>query len=61
MESAGWQDAIPRGADVALKPNLGWDLLLPGSTTSPWVLEAVVQTIRDWLGRDAGAIRTIVW
>ncbi len=50
MELADWQAAIPRGADVALKPNLGWDLLLPGSTTSPWVLEGVVRTIRDWVG-----------
>lgn len=50
MELAGWREFIPRGAPVALKPNLGWDLLLPGATTSPWVLEGVVRTIRDWVG-----------
>jgi uncharacterized protein (DUF362 family) len=50
MELAGWRELIPRGAPVALKPNLGWDLFLPGATTSPWVLEGVVRTIRDWVG-----------
>jgi len=51
MELAGWQEFIPRGAEIALKPNLGWDLFLPGSTTSPWALEGVVRTIRDWVGK----------
>src|SRR5213594_4054710 len=49
MELARWQEFIPRGAEVAVKPNLGWDLFLPGSTTSPWALEGVVRTIRDWV------------
>lgn len=51
MELAQWRDALPRGAAVALKPNLGWDLFLPGATTSPWALEGVVRTIRDWVGK----------
>ncbi|MBI3782055.1 MAG: DUF362 domain-containing protein [Deltaproteobacteria bacterium] len=51
MELANWREHIPRGADVALKPNLGWDLFLPGATTSPWVLEGVVRTLRDWVGK----------
>ena len=50
MELARWQEFIPRGSDVAVKPNLGWDLFLPGSTTSPWAFEGVVRTIRDWVG-----------
>jgi len=50
MDLAHWQEFIPRGADVALKPNLGWDLFLPGATTSPWAVEGVVRTIRDWVG-----------
>ena len=50
IESARWREFIPRSAEVALKPNLGWDLLLPGATTSPWALEEVVRTIRDWAG-----------
>lgn len=51
MELAHWQESIPRGATVALKPNLGWDLFLPGAVTSPWALEGVVRTIRDWVGK----------
>jgi uncharacterized protein (DUF362 family) len=51
MELAGWREHIARGADVALKPNLGFDLFLPGATTSPWVVEGVARTIRDWVGR----------
>jgi uncharacterized protein (DUF362 family) len=51
MELAHWQEFIPRGAEVALKPNLGWDLFLPGAITSPWALEGVVQTIHDWAGK----------
>ncbi|HEU4403573.1 MAG TPA: DUF362 domain-containing protein [Candidatus Polarisedimenticolia bacterium] len=50
MELAGWREFIPRGAEVSLKPNLGWDLFLPGAVTSPWALEGVVRTIRDWVG-----------
>jgi uncharacterized protein (DUF362 family) len=51
MELAHWQEFIPRAAAVALKPNLGWDLFLPGAVTSPWAVEGVVRTIRDWVGQ----------
>jgi uncharacterized protein (DUF362 family) len=51
MELAQWQEFIPRGAAVALKPNLGWDLFLPGAVTSPWAVEGVVRTIRDWVDK----------
>jgi len=51
MELGRWQEFVPRGSDVALKPNLGWDLFLPGATTSPWVIEGVVRTIREWVGK----------
>jgi uncharacterized protein (DUF362 family) len=47
MELAGWRDAIPEGAAVALKPNLCWDLPLPGAQTSPWVLDAVIEVLRE--------------
>jgi uncharacterized protein (DUF362 family) len=49
MELAAWQEFVPRGADISLKPNLGWDMFLPGSITSSWALEGVVRTIRDWV------------
>jgi uncharacterized protein (DUF362 family) len=51
MELADWRSFIPRDTEVALKPNLGWDLFLPGATTSPWALEGVVRTIRDWVAK----------
>lgn len=47
MELASWKDAVPAGASVAIKPNLCWDLPLPGAQTSPWVFEAVVDVIKD--------------
>ena len=51
MDLARWQEFIPRGAEIALKPNLGFDLFLPGSITSPWVFEGVVRVIRDWVDK----------
>jgi hypothetical protein len=30
MEAADWKRYITPGADVTLKPNLGWDKLIPG-------------------------------
>lgn len=51
MALAGWTEAIPPQADVALKPNLGWDLFLPGAVTAPWVLEAVIRTLRPHVRR----------
>ncbi len=41
---------MPQGADVALKVNLGWDLFIPGSITSPLVTEALIGAIRDHVG-----------
>src|ERR1051325_9357082 len=48
MELASWRDHIERGKTVCLKVNLGWDLFIPGAVTSPWVIEGVIQTLRDW-------------
>jgi len=50
MEAMDWESLIPEGKDVALKINLTHDMLMPGSNTSPWVVEGVVQTIRDRVG-----------
>jgi uncharacterized protein (DUF362 family) len=51
LEAADWTRAVPRGADVALKVNLGWDLFIPGSITSPLFAEALIGAIRDHVGR----------
>jgi len=46
-----WRDHLVQGKPTALKVNLGWDLFIPGSITSPWVIEGVIKTIRDWVGQ----------
>jgi uncharacterized protein (DUF362 family) len=51
MEKAEWRSAVPAGADVALKPNLGWDMFLPGAVTSPWVVEGVIRVLREHVGK----------
>lgn len=47
MELARWRDFIPANGEIALKPNLGWDLFFPGCVTSPWVVEGVILVIRE--------------
>ena len=51
LDAADWRQHVPRGADVALKVNLGWDLFIPGSITSPLVVELLIGEIRDHVGR----------
>ena len=51
MELADWRQFISSNAEVALKVNLGWDKLVPGAVSAPWVVEGVVQTIRDYVAR----------
>jgi uncharacterized protein (DUF362 family) len=50
LEAVAFRDAVPRGAPVALKVNLGWDLFIPGSITSPLVLEALILELRGHVG-----------
>ncbi len=45
MEAASWRDHVPENVPVALKPNLCWDLPLPGAQTSPWVFDAVIDVL----------------
>jgi uncharacterized protein (DUF362 family) len=51
LDAAEWTRSVPRGADVALKVNLGWDLFVPGSITSPLVVEALILELRPHVGR----------
>lgn len=51
LEAADWTRAVPKGADVALKVNLGWDLFIPGAITSPLFVETLVAAIRGHVGR----------
>jgi uncharacterized protein (DUF362 family) len=51
LAAAQWTRFVPAGADVSLKVNLGWDLFIPGSITSPLVAEALIEEVRDHVGR----------
>ena len=42
----GWEDLVERDARVFIKPNLTWPTHLPGVTTSPQVIEAVIAVLR---------------
>ena len=50
MQLANFQQHLERDKPTSLKVNLGWDLFIPGSITSPWVIEGVIQTIQEWVG-----------
>lgn len=41
-----WEKFLPLGARVFIKPNLTWPTHLPGVTTSPQAIEAVVAALR---------------
>lgn len=60
MELAEWTLFVPPGSRVALKPNLCWDMPLPGAQTSPWFLDAVIQVMKphvsDLIVIEAGQI-----
>jgi uncharacterized protein (DUF362 family) len=51
LDAADWTRAVPAGADVSLKVNLGWDLFIPGSITSPLVVECLIEAIRPHVGK----------
>jgi uncharacterized protein (DUF362 family) len=50
MERAYWKQYLQPSRPTSLKVNLGWDLFIPGSITSPWVMEGVILAIRDYVG-----------
>jgi len=51
LEAVDWKKSIPQGAAVSLKVNLGWDLFIPGSITSPLVAEALILELREHVGK----------
>jgi len=46
LDWLGWNKIIDPGATVFLKPNLTWSQPIPGVTTSPAFIEAVVSVMR---------------
>jgi len=51
MELAEWKRFVSPGADIALKPNLGWDKVVPGAISAPWVFEGVILAMKDYVGK----------
>ncbi len=50
LQDAEWTRFVDDGADVSLKPNLGWDKPLPGAISAPWVVEGVILALRERAG-----------
>ena len=46
LNLAGYQDAIAKDADTALKINISWHFFFPGSSTVPWQLEGVIRAMK---------------
>ncbi len=47
MELADYKKYIKKDDKVVVKPNLCWDLVVPGSQTSPWVMESLLKILVD--------------
>ncbi|HUW13267.1 MAG TPA: DUF362 domain-containing protein [Anaerolineae bacterium] len=51
LEFIGWEEIVPPGATVFVKPNLGWPEPRPGVTTSPRFVEALLGILASRSGR----------
>jgi uncharacterized protein (DUF362 family) len=47
MRLAGYQQALPKGPDTALKINISWHTFFPACSTTPWQIEGVVRTLLE--------------
>lgn len=45
MNLANYKKYIKKGDITLVKPNICWDMVVPGSQTSPWVVEAVLEIL----------------
>ncbi len=53
MNLGGYQEALPKSAETALKINISWHFFYPGSSTTPWQLDGVIRALlRDGYSRD---------
>ena len=50
LAASEFERFVPKGSAVSLKVNLGWDLFIPGSITSPYFVEALIAEIRGHVG-----------
>src|SRR5687767_3051741 len=47
MRLAGYQQAIPKGPDIALKINISWHTFYPACSTTPGQIEGVTRTLLE--------------
>src|SRR4029450_3014099 len=50
MTLAGFEKHLERGKPISFKVNLGGGRFIPGPIPSPWVLEGVIQTLKEFAG-----------
>jgi len=46
MNLAGYQSALPKDRDTALKINISWHFFMPASSTTPWQLDGVIRSMK---------------
>ncbi len=46
MNLAGYQDALPKDRETALKINISWHFFYPASSTTPWQLDGVIRAMK---------------
>ena len=46
LNLAGYQAALPKDKDTALKINISWHFFYPGSSTTPWQLDGVIRAMK---------------
>ena len=46
MNLAGYQSAVAKDVDTALKVNISWHFFYPASSTTPWQLEGVIRAMK---------------
>ena len=51
MNLAGYQSALPRDRETALKINISWHFFYPASSTTPWQLDGVIRAMKKEIGR----------
>ncbi len=53
LNLARYQDVLAKDVDTALKVNISWHFFFPGSSTTPWQLDGVINAMRrDGFDRD---------
>jgi uncharacterized protein (DUF362 family) len=46
LNLAGYQAALPKDTDTALKINISWHFFYPAASTTPWQLEGVIRAMK---------------